>query len=214
MPGPDERLTDETRAPFPRRSGRRGRGGPQTVVIPLRKNGLVTVEMGLDIFANVEELLQAARSLFEGLEKRVTDERYMVRNLADVLLDRIRGLQVCAAYSSNLGRASRKLTEYAKENKAFQMFLTERNWTIMKMEGFLVKPIQRVLKLDLQVGSLASPHPAGPWRAADGVSGSCLLFFLRGSRLGEDRSRPWWKPPTPSTPTIGRSRRRRPWWWT
>ena len=121
------------------------------MVGPLRTNGLLTAEMSMDIFANVEDLLVASRNLAEGLEKKVQEDHYMVQLLGRVLLDRIGDLQVCVGYSSNLSRASRKLADYAKENPAFQAFLTERQWTIMKLDGFLVKPIQRVLKLDLQV---------------------------------------------------------------
>jgi hypothetical protein len=160
--------------------------GPQTLVEPLSANGLLTAEQALDIFSNLADVQRAARALTEGLERRVQADQYMVRDIGDVLLDRLRGLQTCAAYAANLSRASQCLSAAAAANPALVPWLQAHGgWSLMTLDGFLVKPMQRVLKLELQVGGPAAPHVTGP--ATLTVSRPTRPAYLAENGGGGDR---------------------------
>ena len=111
------------------------------------------------IFANVEELLLAAVSLFSDLENRQKDSRLYVTRIGDILNDHMKKMQVYMPYCVNQSPARHILTSERSRNAELDRLLIDlRNQHPaargLDLSSFLLVPMQRLTRYPLLISQI------------------------------------------------------------
>ncbi|KAI0244725.1 hypothetical protein L0F63_003926 [Massospora cicadina] len=137
----------------------------EVYIEPLRGSGFVDPAAIAAIFLNLPSLLIRHQLLLQALTRRAHEQAPVVKEIADVLLEWIRGLDI---YSEYLVPQRRALAEYERvmaTNQRFAAFVrgqsARRECRGLDLQGYLIKPFQRLLRYPLLFKSLLEVSSSG-----------------------------------------------------
>jgi len=123
---------------------------------PLRTNKIIPRTDANILFSNVEQLYGVNQELLSAFEKRQKENPY-VEEIGDIWLTMLEYLKMYMLYCGNYAYAITKL-EDLKRSKSFNKFLMtqfhKKESRSLKLDSFLIKPVQRICKYPLLLREL------------------------------------------------------------
>ncbi|CAG8437670.1 15518_t:CDS:10 [Acaulospora morrowiae] len=115
---------------------------------------LPKVELSM-IFSNIEDILLHNTAILSDLEQRQKEDKYVVKNIGDILVKHSEGLRLYIVYCGNQLNASKFIQKKRTESKKFDDFLKmcQQNPKCgsLDLSSFLLKPLQRITRYPLLI---------------------------------------------------------------
>jgi len=132
---------------------------------PMQSANIIPQDKIDSIFSNIELILKVNKEIRDNLvaDFKATDTIQLM-HVGQIFLTMIDYLRIYAIYSSNQNNSITTLTKLCNENKQFATFLQEKEQKPeckrVNLQGYLIKPIQRICKYPLLFRELLKVTPA------------------------------------------------------
>ena len=148
-------------------------------VKPLRERKILSEEEIYSICINIEDILPINQIFLEDLQKRQS-ESILAGDFSDIFLIHLPKLSVHIEYCSKHSFALKRVPDYSEKYEKFSEFLLQPKVSLKEtLQGYLVKPFQRLTRYPMLIESILKNTPPDEDSKLSRVN---LLFALQESK--------------------------------